>query len=552
MRMPPESCARIGAREAGEPDARDRLLRHDRRRRGGDAREPQRQIHVVEHASPTASASAPGTRSRCCAPARRRRRRCAFGQSMRARAGCAEAGDQPQQRRFAAAGGTEQAEELALGVRSGRCPAAHACRRVGFRDPVDADQGPHPCRRVGSIHDVTLPSRLLRSKPRAAPPGCRDRRVVAGCSPRRWAARSCARRIGGRVAQPRVHVEPPHLFQQRREPVGREVEHPFADFGRGPARIAQRAGRVQVLRLPAESDRPFRPQRREASGAGRARRCGSFAPASCPRARARAAASARSRSARHGCRPDRPGRRACRGATTCSSPRTSVPGPRSRRHAMSRRVCGWPPWLFRITSRRTPARATLSPISVHSASSVSTEPVSVPGNLMVLDRQPDRLRRQHQHRRVLGQLASARATMPWLIVVSTEIGRCGPCCSIAATGSTATVSARQGAERWPGQVLPVAGRKRHRKPHGCLRSLCRSLRRPAEFTKSRAVATAASGAAGPPVVASQGAHGAALTSERTARNGPAEDCSGGVRPAAAGGVQPGDGRATRWPSRASR
>ncbi len=41
-----------------------------------------------------------------------------------------------------------------------------------------------------------------------------------------------------------------------------------------------------------------------------------------------------------------------------------------------------PPWLLTSTSLRTPARATLSPISVQARISVSAERVSVPGEAM--------------------------------------------------------------------------------------------------------------------------------------------------------------------------
>ena len=43
-------------------------------------------------------------------------------------------------------------------------------------------------------------------------------------------------------------------------------------------------------------------------------------------------------------------------------------------------ICGCPPWLLAMTSRRTPARATLSPISVHNRVRVSADKVKVPGN----------------------------------------------------------------------------------------------------------------------------------------------------------------------------
>ena len=52
-----------------------------------------------------------------------------------------------------------------------------------------------------------------------------------------------------------------------------------------------------------------------------------------------------------------------------------------------------------MTSRRGPARATLRPISVNTAIKVSADRVEGAGEADVLDREPDRLHGQRQHRR---------------------------------------------------------------------------------------------------------------------------------------------------------
>ncbi|MNW08762.1 hypothetical protein D3C71_2056100 [compost metagenome] len=51
---------------------------------------------------------------------------------------------------------------------------------------------------------------------------------------------------------------------------------------------------------------------------------------------------------------------------------------RSSRATMSMALT-WPPWPLKISSLRTPARATQAPISVHSAISVAGSSVKVPG-----------------------------------------------------------------------------------------------------------------------------------------------------------------------------
>lgn len=112
---------------------------------------------------------------------------------------------------------------------------------------------------------------------------------------------------------------------------------------------------------------------------------------------------------------------------------------RSRRQTMST-TCGCPPRLFSSTSLRTPARATLCPILVQSAISVSALAVSVPGKRMCSTDSPMACTGSTSSGSASGSSARVRVSTPSLMVRSTETGRCGPCCSMAATGRTATVS----------------------------------------------------------------------------------------------------------------
>ena len=89
-------------------------------------------------------------------------------------------------------------------------------------------------------------------------------------------------------------------------------------------------------------------------------------------------------------------------------------------------------------SLRQPVRATLSPISVQARVTVSAEKVSVPGYSICSFDLPIAWMGRKRTGRSFGTRSIARARYPSLMNLSTPTGRCGPCCSIAATGSTAT------------------------------------------------------------------------------------------------------------------
>ena len=66
--------------------------------------------------------------------------------------------------------------------------------------------------------------------------------------------------------------------------------------------------------------------------------------------------------------------------------------------------------------------------------------VSVPREARVLGAQADVQRGQDEQRRAGGHPLERRAHEPSLMRASVDSGRCGPCCSTAATGSSATVA----------------------------------------------------------------------------------------------------------------
>jgi len=91
-----------------------------------------------------------------------------------------------------------------------------------------------------------------------------------------------------------------------------------------------------------------------------------------------------------------------------------------------------------------PARATLSPSSVQSAISVAGASVSVPGKRMCSGLRPTFCGGKNNTGSSGGNSGSAASITPWSSVASTDTGRCGPCCSVAATGNTATVRSMPG------------------------------------------------------------------------------------------------------------
>ena len=94
---------------------------------------------------------------------------------------------------------------------------------------------------------------------------------------------------------------------------------------------------------------------------------------------------------------------------------------------------------------------------------VCDDSVSVPGKALVLGAQAHGLRGQKQHRQVGRQMCGrVAATTPSTRSVSTLSGRCGPCCSVAATGSTAMARASvELREIARAQVGPEAGGEGH-------------------------------------------------------------------------------------------
>ena len=72
----------------------------------------------------------------------------------------------------------------------------------------------------------------------------------------------------------------------------------------------------------------------------------------------------------------------------------------------------------------------------------------------------DRLQRQERRRNAVRQTARAPAPdRPRAIMTSVPSGRCGPCCSVAASGSTAIQRAgRASGDVGPVDIGPVAGR----------------------------------------------------------------------------------------------
>jgi hypothetical protein len=131
---------------------------------------------------------------------------------------------------------------------------------------------------------------------------------------------------------------------------------------------------------------------------------------------------------------------------------------RARRSRATRSITlTCPPWALNSTSFFTPLAATDSPISVHSRITVSAFSVSVPAKRACSGLNPTAIVGRNSTGRSAASCGSAAATMPVTRSVSTDSGRCGPCCSVAATGSTATVRA---ASSKPKSVVVRSDQKR--------------------------------------------------------------------------------------------
>ena len=97
-----------------------------------------------------------------------------------------------------------------------------------------------------------------------------------------------------------------------------------------------------------------------------------------------------------------------------------------------------PPWALKIRSLCTPLRATEAPISFQTRIRVSALRVRVPGKRwcsLLLPKAWVGSTKAVAEAPIWGK---ARSTMALTRSVSTPVGRCGPCCSVAATGRTAT------------------------------------------------------------------------------------------------------------------
>src|SRR3981189_165035 len=98
-----------------------------------------------------------------------------------------------------------------------------------------------------------------------------------------------------------------------------------------------------------------------------------------------------------------------------------------------------PPCELTMTSLRKPARCTPSPISHQMRVRFSAEQVIVPAERRCSLDFPIVWTARNSTRRSSGRRASTVLIMPSAIAVSVITGRCGPCCSVAATGRVARV-----------------------------------------------------------------------------------------------------------------
>ncbi len=128
--MPPDNSRGIGALEAGQLDARERMSDVLFRVRPRDALEPERQPYIVEHVRPW-----------------RQRRLLEYEAQARLAAPLhiaggigGQSGDDPQHRRLAAARGAEQREELAVADVEIDVLQRDRSALEGFADSAQADQ----------------------------------------------------------------------------------------------------------------------------------------------------------------------------------------------------------------------------------------------------------------------------------------------------------------------------------------------------------------------------------------------------------------------------
>ncbi len=96
-----------------------------------------------------------------------------------------------------------------------------------------------------------------------------------------------------------------------------------------------------------------------------------------------------------------------------------------------------PPWLVTITSLRMPAATTPDPSSIHDFNATLVDSVTVPGKSVCSVERPTGWIGMKVAGMVSGSRVRTRARKASAISVSVSSGKCGPCCSVAASGSTA-------------------------------------------------------------------------------------------------------------------
>ena len=119
----------------------------------------------------------------------------------------------------------------------------------------------------------------------------------------------------------------------------------------------------------------------------------------------------------------------------------SIPCRTRRSRATISITGGLPPWLLKKTTRRRPARTTLSPIEFHCCIKVSAETDNVPAKRLCSSLLPTICIGIVSTEASAGSRSRANANTPALMLLSTDTGRCGPCCSMAASGCSATARA---------------------------------------------------------------------------------------------------------------